>query len=152
MSIIKIENLTFSYYGYVKPVFENVSFSFDTNWKTGLIGRNGIGKSTLFKLLLNQEVYQGKISKSVDFIKFPPNLSDTSKLGIELYKELISDEESREGTLEWVPYDEVLSKPTWEGDYEIFKWILEDRPFFSAKFSYDRNQNLVDKTVTFYDK
>ena len=84
---------TFSYYGYVKPVFENVSFSFDTNWKTGLIGRNGIGKSTLFKLLLNQEVYKGKISKSVDFIKFPPNLSDTSKLGIELYRELISDEE-----------------------------------------------------------
>ena len=95
MSTIKIENLTFSYYGYVKPVFENVSFSFDTNWKTGLIGRNGIGKSTLFKLLLNQEVYQGKISKSVDFIKFPPNLSDTSKLGIELYKELISDEEEQ---------------------------------------------------------
>ena len=95
MSTIKIENLTFSYYGYVKPVFENVSFSFDTNWKTGLIGRNGIGKSTLFKLLLNQEVYKGKISKSVDFIKFPPNLSDTSKLGIELYKELISDEEEQ---------------------------------------------------------
>ena len=66
MSTIKIENLTFSYYGYVKPVFENVSFSFDTNWKTGLIGRNGVGKSTLFKLLLNQEVYKGKISKSVD--------------------------------------------------------------------------------------
>ena len=93
MSTIKIEKLTFSYYGYVKPVFENVSFSFDTNWKTGLIGRNGIGKSTLFKLLLNQEVYTGKISKSVDFIKFPPDLSDTSKLVIELYKELISDEE-----------------------------------------------------------
>ena len=93
MSVIKIENLTFSYYGYVKPIFENVSFSFDTNWKTGLIGRNGIGKSTLFKLLLNQEAYQGKITKSVDFIKFPPNISDTSKLGIELFKALISDEE-----------------------------------------------------------
>ena len=93
MSTIKIENLTFSYYGYIKPVFENVLFLFDTNWKTGLIGRNGIGKSTLFKLFLNQEVYQGKISKSVDFIQFPPNLRDTSKLGIELYKELISDEE-----------------------------------------------------------
>ena len=47
MSTIKIENLNFSYYGYVKPVFENVSFSFDTNWKIGLIGRNGISKSTL---------------------------------------------------------------------------------------------------------
>ena len=93
MSTIKIENLNFSYYGYVNPVFENVSFSFDTNWKIGLIGRNGIGKSTLFKLLLNQETYQGKISKDVEFIKFPPNIINTSKLGIELYKELISDEE-----------------------------------------------------------
>lgn len=93
MSLIKIENLTFAYYGYAKPVFENVSFSFDTNWKTGLIGRNGTGKSTLFKLLLNQEVYQGKIIKSVDLIKFPPNIMDTSKSSIDLFQELTSDEE-----------------------------------------------------------
>ena len=44
MSVIKIENPTFSYYGYVNPIFEEVTFYFDTNWKTGLIGRNGIGK------------------------------------------------------------------------------------------------------------
>ena len=54
----------------MKNLYLKCIISFDTNWKTGLIGRNGIGKSTLFKLLLNQEVYQGKISKSVDFIKF----------------------------------------------------------------------------------
>ncbi len=55
MSLIKIENLSFSYYGYLNDVFDDVSFSFDTNWKTGLIGRNGIGKSTFFKLLLGEE-------------------------------------------------------------------------------------------------
>lgn len=55
-----------------------------------------------------------------------------------------------EGTLEWVPYDQVLSKPTWEGDYEIFKWILEDAPFFSAKFTYE-DGTLMERTVTFYD-
>ena len=93
MSTIKIENLSFSYYGYVKPIFENVSFSLETNWKIGLIGRNGIGKSTLFKLLLNEETYQGKIIKDVEFIKFPPNITDTSKSGIELYKELMPDGE-----------------------------------------------------------
>ena len=60
MSLIKIENLSFSYYGYLNDVFDDVSFSFDTNWKTGLIGRNGIGKSTFFKLLLGEEKYQGK--------------------------------------------------------------------------------------------
>ncbi|BAQ23920.1 mutator protein [Streptococcus troglodytae] len=65
--------------------------------------------------------------------------------------QLISDKDSREGTLEWVPYDQVLTKPTWEGDYDIFKWILEDAPFFSAKFVY-QEQKLVDKHVIFYEK
>ncbi|WP_438831339.1 NUDIX hydrolase [Streptococcus pluranimalium] len=63
--------------------------------------------------------------------------------------ELISDDESREGTLEWVPYSKVLEKPTWEGDYQMFKWILEDVPFFSAKFTYQENR-LIDQKVTFY--
>lgn len=57
-----------------------------------------------------------------------------------------------EGTLEWVSYDEVLNKPTWEGDYELFKWILEDRPFFSAKFVYGSNQELLERQVTFYEQ
>ena len=64
---------------------------------------------------------------------------------------LISDKDSREGTLEWVPYNQVLTKPTWEGDYEIFKWILDDAAFFSAKFVY-QEQKLVDKHVIFYEK
>lgn len=58
-------------------------------------------------------------------------------------------EDSPEGTLEWVPYDQVLSKPTWEGDYEMFKWILDDVPFFSAKMTYE-NEKLIEKQVTFY--
>ncbi|MFC5630554.1 MULTISPECIES: NUDIX hydrolase [Streptococcus] len=58
-------------------------------------------------------------------------------------------EDCPEGTLEWVPYDQVLSKPTWEGDYEMFKWILEDVPFFSAKMTYESG-NLAEKKVIFY--
>lgn len=56
-----------------------------------------------------------------------------------------------EGSLEWVPYDQVLDKPTWEGDYEMFKWILEDVPFFSAKFTY-RDGKLAEKNVLFYPR
>lgn len=93
MSLIKLENLTFSYYGRVKPVFDNVSFSFDTNWRTGLVGRNGIGKSTLFKLLQNKEVYQAKIIKNVEFAPFLPNISDESKTVTELFQTLTQDEE-----------------------------------------------------------
>lgn len=58
-------------------------------------------------------------------------------------------EDCPEGTLEWVPYDKVLDKPTWEGDYEMVKWILEDAPFFSAKLTY-QNGSLQDQTVAFY--
>lgn len=65
--------------------------------------------------------------------------------------DLISDEHSLEGTLEWVPYDKVMEKPTWEGDYHLFKWLLEDAPFFSAKFTY-QDTKLIHKDVTFYHK
>ena len=57
-----------------------------------------------------------------------------------------------EGTLEWVPYDHVKDKPTWEGDYKLFDWILSDRPFFSALFHYNQHQELVDDAVDFYDR
>lgn len=85
MSIIDVKNLTFSYFGSAKPVFDNVSFYFDTDWKTGLIGRNGIGKSTLFKLLLDEEEYTGSINKSVKMIKFPPDIPDKSYTGLEMF-------------------------------------------------------------------
>ena len=55
-----------------------------------------------------------------------------------------------EGTLEWVPYDEVLGKPTWEGDHTFVEWLLEDKPFFSAKFVYDGDK-LLDTQVDFYE-
>ena len=43
MSIIKIEKLTFAYPG-SDNIFEDISFIIDTNWKIGLIGKNGIRK------------------------------------------------------------------------------------------------------------
>ena len=41
MSQINVADLTFGYEGSFDNVFEGVSFSVDTDWKLGLIGRNG---------------------------------------------------------------------------------------------------------------
>lgn len=71
MSMIRVENLPFSYPSSCDTIFEGVSFQIDTDWKLGLIGRNGRGKTTLLRLLQGQEKYQGRIQAAVQFDYFP---------------------------------------------------------------------------------
>ena len=71
MSMIQIENLSFCYPGSYDPVFENVSLQLDTDWKLGLIGRNGRGKTTLLRLLNGELVYEGRIASTAGFDYFP---------------------------------------------------------------------------------
>ncbi len=55
-----------------------------------------------------------------------------------------------EGTLECgAPYDEILQKPSWEGDRIFLEWILGEEPFFSAKFNYEAGEYVSHK-VEFY--
>lgn len=50
MSMIRVENLTFSYPSSSDNIFENVNFQIDTNWKLGFVGRNGRGDYVKIKL------------------------------------------------------------------------------------------------------
>ena len=68
---IAVNDLTFIYEGGVDTVLENVTFHIDTNWKLGLIGRNGKGKTTLLNLLMGKYEYRGSISSSMKFDYFP---------------------------------------------------------------------------------
>ncbi len=58
--------------------------------------------------------------------------------------------DSPEGALEWVDYTAVPDKPTWQGDYQITKWIMDDSPFFSATFVYD-GEELLESSVIFHE-
>ncbi len=71
MSQIRVNDLTFHYEGSYDNIFEHTSFSIDTSWKLGFVGRNGRGKTTFLKLLLGQYDYEGTISASVAFDYFP---------------------------------------------------------------------------------
>ena len=84
MSIINVNNLTFRYDGSLDNVFENVSFNIDTDWKLGLIGRNGKGKTTFLKLLLGEYEYKGTITKSVEFDYFPFEVKNKERMAIEI--------------------------------------------------------------------
>ncbi len=78
MSIIQVEDLTFSYPSSYDTIFEHVSFQIDTDWKLGFVGRNGRGKTTFLSLLLGKYEYQGHIRSSVQFDYF--QLSDRHRL------------------------------------------------------------------------
>lgn len=93
MSLINIQNLTFSYEGTYDNIFEDVSFQLDTDWKLGFTGRNGRGKTTFLNLLLGKYTYSGKISASVNFEYFPYKVEDKSTVTIDIVEQIYPDYE-----------------------------------------------------------
>ena len=71
MAQISVNNLSFCYEGSYDYIFENVSFTVDTDWKLGFIGRNGKGKTTFLRLLQGRYEYSGTISSNEPFDYFP---------------------------------------------------------------------------------
>lgn len=71
MSQISIQNLSFTYPGSYDPIFSHVTLTLDDQWKLGLIGRNGRGKTTLLHLLAGVLSGTGSIRAHVDFCCFP---------------------------------------------------------------------------------
>ncbi len=93
MSQIQVSNLTFSYDTSYDTIFENASFTIDTDWKIGLIGRNGKGKTTFLNLLLGKYEFCGSISHSTCFDYFPCPVTQTQceLITVDLVQQLIPD-------------------------------------------------------------
>ncbi len=110
-----IRNLSFTYDGSYTPVFENVSFTFDTSWHLGLIGRNGKGKTTLLRLLQRQFAHQGQIDMPLTPVYFPYPVDDPSRTTREVMRSAAPDAE------EWMLLCEL-------NQLEVDDSVL-DRPF-----------------------
>lgn len=99
MASISIQNLSFCYEGSFDNIFENVSFTIDTDWKLGFIGRNGRGKTTLLKLLMGKYSYEGRIQMSNGeaapvFDYFPFEVEDDTILSLEIAENILGSCES----------------------------------------------------------
>ena len=71
MSYIQLDHIAYTYPSGLAPVFEDLTLHLDTDWKLGIIGRNGMGKSTFFKLLAGEITGEGRISAERSFLRFP---------------------------------------------------------------------------------
>ena len=92
MASIIINSLTFYYSaGASETIFENVNLNLSTDWKLGLIGRNGKGKTTLLKLIKKSlEPVNGSISTGVDTFYSPYIPVNSSKLTLEVIRENVA--------------------------------------------------------------
>lgn len=79
MQTIAIRNLTFAYPGQ-PPLFTDCSLDFNSNWRLGLLGRNGRGKTTLMQILQGRRAYQGKVASRLKFAYFPLKITDPTLL------------------------------------------------------------------------
>ena len=92
MSLIQIKNLSFRYDNGIENIFDDVSVNLDTNWRLGLIGRNGKGKTTLLQILSGKLKYDGIITKNVDIDYFPFKV-DENKLTMEVIQDFCMAED-----------------------------------------------------------
>ncbi|MEI5988914.1 ABC transporter ATP-binding protein [Enterococcus termitis] len=88
MSKIEIKQLTFGYDTQGTLLFDQANLNFDTQWKLGLVGRNGRGKTTLLKILQNQLAYSGQISHQLEFLYFPQPIKDKHQLTYYVLQEI----------------------------------------------------------------
>ncbi len=82
--MLKVSGLKKSYRGRV--LFESIDFVVGKNEKVGLIGRNGVGKSTLLNLILGREKYdEGKVEYPDNYIikSLEQNLEFSSENALE---------------------------------------------------------------------
>lgn len=149
MSMINVSNLTFAYDGSPKNIFENVSFIIDTNWKLGLIGRNGKGKTTFLNLLLGKYEYSGSINSSVNFDYFPFNVPNPELSAYEIAEQLNYDYEQWKLDREVSLLDmdtEILNRP-----FNILSKGEQTKVLLAILFLKENNFLLIDEPTNHLD-
>lgn len=149
MSLINVAGLTFSYDGSFDLIFEDVDFQIDTDWKLGLIGRNGRGKTTFLNLLRGRYEYKGVIKSSVCFDYFPYDVDDKDKYTIDVLREIAPE------CMDWELYREfALLKIDEEVMYRSFSSLSggeQTKALLAALFLKQNNFMLIDEPTNHLD-
>ena len=150
MSLISAQNLTFGYEGSSDLVFDNVSFQVDTDWKLGLVGRNGRGKTTLLRLLTGELTGSGELRVPMACTYFPYPVQSEEKRTDELLEELCPQAE------EWEIHRELnllrLSDSIYEMPFDQLSSGERTKVLLAALFLRDNHFLLIDEPTNHLDE
>lgn len=149
MSMIKVENLTFSYPSSYDVIFKNANFQIDTDWKLGFVGRNGRGKTTLLNLLLGRYEYSGKIISSVEFDYFPYPVLDKERMTEDILQYVCPQAEEWELMRE-LSYLDVDTEVLWR-PFETLSNGEQTKVLVAALFLNEGHFLLIDEPTKYLD-
>ena len=152
MAQINVNALTFAYEGSSDNIFENISFSVDTDWKLGFIGRNGKGKTTFLNLLLGKYEYSGSISTTAVFDYFPYKVAkeNMNLSAFELMENWKTDVEDWRVLREFQPLEidaECLYRP-----FGTLSFGERTKIMLAVLFSGENDFLLIDEPTNHLDK
>ena len=146
---VNIRNLSYTYDGSWTPVFEGLTFSFDTAWRLGLIGRNGKGKTTLLRLLMGQLRPEGSIDMPLKPVYFPYPVADAAAPTREVMLAAAPDAEEWQLICELNQLevdDSVLDRP-----FDTLSKGEQTKSLLAALFARDDVYPLIDEPTNHLD-
>lgn len=151
MEPITINKLTFAYSGQ-EPLFTNCTLDLNSDWKLGLLGRNGRGKTTLMRILLGQVNFTGTIISKLTFSYFPLKIKDPRQFAGEAVLAAVSvstrEQWQLERELNLMGVDPAL---LWQS-YESLSGGEQTKVQLAALFALDGNFLLLDEPTNHLDQ
>ncbi|KAF1303038.1 Lsa family ABC-F type ribosomal protection protein [Candidatus Enterococcus willemsii] len=148
MTTIEIKNMTFGFDTQATLLFDHTNLTLQSEWKLGLIGRNGRGKTTLLRLLMGEYPYSGKIEHQLHFTYFPQTVLDKTQLTYYVLQELSDFEQwkiERELNLLAVDAD-ILWRP-----FDSLSGGEQTKVLLALLFVDDVNYPLIDEPTNHLD-
>ena len=149
MSQITIQNLHFTYDGDHTPIFENLNLQLDTNWKLGLVGRNGRGKTTLLRLLAGELVGQGTVSLRQRCLRWPRPVASPSLRTLDVLLEGVQPGE--EWRLNWELSKLGLEEETLRRPFSTLSGGEQTRALLAALFLDAGAYPMIDEPTNHLD-
>ncbi|HIY92838.1 ABC-F family ATP-binding cassette domain-containing protein [Companilactobacillus sp. HBUAS56275] len=136
MILLQAQNITKNFG--TKRLFSNVSFEVQDNSRIGLVGRNGVGKSTMLKIISDQESYNSgnialKKDTNIGYLAQDSGLNSENKIFDEMEQvfDYLKEQEKKMHALE-----EKLANPNVQDYDEILKQYDQLQNIFRRENGY----------------